>query len=1828
MQRPILYLCCIFSLIACPLFGQLTVNFSVDTTRICAPGIVQFTDLSNSISGNITQWEWRQNGFLFSTLQNPSLFINNPGTTDICLKVSDNQGNVDSLCLNNLIRAFQGPTANFSSDVQQGCSPLAVQFTDLSTPGDAPLANWRWDFGDGFIDTLQINPAHNYQAIGNFDVTLVVRDTNGCRASFLSSNLITTFPTPAANIVHTGTQQQCGLPAAVTFQGSSNLSNASYTWDMGDGNTRTGSSLTYNYLQVGCFSPTLTVSNGSCSVTTTVSSCISVVAAPSASFSIVDSTACAVPFTTQFNNQSTGFNALSWTFGNGSNSNTPNPSTTYNSYYSTDTTTNPAGVFPVILEASNAAGCVDSDTQYVYISDLRAEVRPRGLICAPDTVGFTASSFNISSTFFSVQWDWQLDSGFFVNGPFANAYYPDSGRYNVQVIVTDNIGCKDTTSRTLSIGIPPVVDTILTDTNFICRITGINFTGIGSDYNDWNWEFSDNSSGTGPNFLNLFSDTGWITGFVVVNFRGCFDSIPLDSYYIYPPIAKYSPIVVCDSLKVFFIDESIGAHRWYWDFGDTTTTSDTSNLSNPNYTYPSTGTYTVMQIVYNDSTGCVDTFRNVVILGSILADFTTIDSICTGDSIQPINLSVDAVGYQWVAPFALPSNSSNNAPTITYNRAGIFPLTLYVFDNNGCPDSTQQLIYVAGIDTNIQHSPDPVCRATPITFQDSSTGILSPIVSWLWGNNSTQSSTVQQYIFSGNQIMPLQVQNSWGCTFNLEDSIAVGGLFVNFTSAQQVCLGNSVTLIALLNSPANAGGQRPYTYIWDFGDGRIDTTTVDVINHFYDSAGIYDVCLQIIDGVGCISTRCKPAWIEVADPTPLFTADTFFSSCPPLEVNFSNLSLSGNQWTWRFGDGSSSNLENPTHVYSTPGFYDVSLEITAFSGCSAIDTIVQMIQITGPAGSFSSPAITSCSPRTVEFVGFGNNVASYTWLFGNGASQTNINNTASDTINYTYTQAGQYVPILVLDDGMGCQIPIEQDTITIFEAPTPAFSVDSLICLGDSLHFQLQTNISPGLSIAWTFEQGNPSSSNLVNPSVAYSDTGSFEVKLLVTQNGCADSLVLPNAVQIAPLPTANFNMIQADTCLPSSIRFVDSSSSPNSVIQQWQWQFPSFQANLQDTTLLYDTTGVFAVQLWVENNFGCRDTIQQNFVTYPTATANIQAPIPTCAEDTITIRSLDMGTWQWQSSTWISQTNTSTIQSVVDSSAWYYLLVENAFGCTATDSVFLTAQSLTVIDAGDSVQICQGDSIQLQASGNTTLFDWGLSNNLSCRFCSNPIASPSSSQWYYLQSDSSNPCANYDSVWVEVLPLPTLTITADSSICTGDSLQLLVTGAQTYQWQGVGISNPLLANPWVMPDSTTIYTVIAQDSNGCSATASHPIQLRSTAASPLNSATICRGDSNQLPNIAGSMVNWQGNALSCTTCNAPTASPLDSSQYIVNYLNVENCPIVDSTWIYVLDLRQLAIIGPDSLCEGDSVALLVTGYQQAALTWSPTLGLSNANSPQPLAFPTSTISYTVRLNEGNCADSASINLAVAQLPNIQASDLSYCLGDTAQLIASSSTGQVIWRPGIYLSDSLNLTPFVFAPNSQSYQVQSTNACGTASAMVLVTVSPPPSVVIDSSITAFLGNTIQLEATTDPSNSLSWSPDSALSCSTCPNPDWLVTGDETFFVLATDPLGCSSLDSIQIKVLPNCTSDLVFVPSAFSPNGDGQNDLLFAQSSSIQELDQFQIYNRWGELVFETRDLLQGWDGRYKGQALAPDVYGYFLRFRCPNTGLFILKKGNITILR
>jgi len=182
-QFPLL-LCLLFTA-TIPASAQLIARFSSNITAGCAPLVVHFKDES---TGNPTSWKWDLGHGTTSYFQNPSTTYFNPGTYSVKLLVRNTNGS-DSVIKLNYITVYASPTVDFVASDTGGCFPLSVTFTDKSAPGAGAINKWLWDFGDGSTDSIQ-HPLHTYGNPGNFNVSLQIRNSDGCVSTITKINYI------------------------------------------------------------------------------------------------------------------------------------------------------------------------------------------------------------------------------------------------------------------------------------------------------------------------------------------------------------------------------------------------------------------------------------------------------------------------------------------------------------------------------------------------------------------------------------------------------------------------------------------------------------------------------------------------------------------------------------------------------------------------------------------------------------------------------------------------------------------------------------------------------------------------------------------------------------------------------------------------------------------------------------------------------------------------------------------------------------------------------------------------------------------------------------------------------------------------------------------------------------------------------------------------------------------------------------------------------------------------------------------------------------------------------------------------------------------------------------------------------------------------------------------------------------------------------------------------------------------------------------------------------------------------------------------------------
>ncbi|MCH2042798.1 MAG: PKD domain-containing protein [Saprospiraceae bacterium] len=1816
-------------------YTQTNVSFSANQTQVCASALIEFYD--NTTSANpIVAWEWTRNGTIVANQQNPFLFFSSPGNYDICLTTTDNVGNSVTHCENSFIVVNSLPQVNFSIDSSMGCVPYTVSFTDLSTAGSGAITSWLWDFGDGNLDPQNQNPSHTYTVAGNFDVTLVVTDINGCSESLLINDTVNIVDPPFAAISTNGFSSSCDFPRTVTFQATSaSTSGQTYVWEFGDGDTATGQTVSHIYTSAGCYTPTLTVTSalGNCTYTRVTNNCINVAPPPVADFSLGSPIGCSIPHTTSITNNSTNATTYTWTLGDGNSLGGSISSYTYNSY---STLFTPDGFFSIKLIAYNNTGCQSSHTEVVQVSDLQAEFDYSVLSsCAPTAEVSVQTMYTGGTPYFEtgIQWDWDFGDGQQSTGMIANNIYADSGTYMINLTATDTLGCTITLEDSVDIGITPVIDSLYLTQDTLCHSDSTLLMAWGPDYIDeWYWNFG-STGATGDSVYVSFADSGSVSGNLVATFNGCQGSIPVGEVFVELPLADLVKTVRCGSFTVDFENISAGADQWFWDFGDPTTTSDTSStLWDATYTYPDTGIYYAYLWVYNESTGCSDSFECKLEIYPVIADFLVQTTVCAPDTISAINLSTGAASYYWDIDQMgnYPLSPDTLHAELVFGVEAYDTITLIAWDEFGCADTVQKPIIVSQIFPNIHADQLVGCLPFQPTLTDSSISGISPIVAWDWGAFGTSSSISPTLTNSGSNVITMEVTNDLGCQENTFILIGVEYANAMFNTAADVCLGD---VTGFLGYPSS--GTSPLTYTWDFGDGTVPTIGGSNILHNYADAGIYSPCLVVTSPAGCVDTFCRNNHIEVHDPVADFTQDTTYTSCPPLEVNFNTLSTGANQWYWEFGNGSISTLENPSHIYSDVGIYDVTLTVTAIPGCSHTVTLDSLIEIEGPYGVFNSIPLDTCAPIEMRFEGEAYGTVSYTWLYGDGGIGVHMSSDTVDTINYVYTIPGVYVPELILDDGFGCILSFEGAPINIDGIPDTELLVsDSILCVGEQAIFDIDPQ--GNYTYTWAFEGGSVDTSFLANPTVVYSDTGLLDVSLILSNGSCIDTFFRQDWLSIHGLPNAAFSPAWIDTCGVASNSFMDLSSSDYETIHQWNWDFGDGSTSLlQNPNHFFSTVDSFQISLIVETTSECRDTSSNWIHVYPIPTVSIAAVSPVCEGDSLQLQATGQGTPVWTSNIPLSDLNIANPVAYPTTTDDAIVEYTNVFGCQASDTVQIVWNPLPNIQAlGDT--ICWGDAANLNAVGGQT-YVWQSAVNLSDPNSANPQTSPLQNTMYWVEGTDVHGCVNTDSTIVIVHALPTPQITSSNSMfCEGDSLELEATGGIIINWQTDAFSEQINANTaLVYPTNSQYFYVEVMDANTCSNQDSIWVEITPIINNALlEDLYICKDAAFTLGLNSGNQATWQGVNLSCTTCPNPVASPIVTSSYYVYFVTTEGCPTSDSLTIYVLDTAQINAGVGTILCEGESYSFEGEGAQGWPFQWLANGIVIEDQDTEILVTPNSSTIYTWQVGEGDCIVQDQVTLEVIPKTDLLVRDTFACEQQGIRLRNTSSTDHLtnlVWVPNKGTDTLYGEAPIVMADLAPiMYTVSAFDGhCPINSASFSVNLRPSPSANLNKKFTfAREGTTVDLRVLNPAITSFNWSPPQAVNCPTCANVEHIIEDDIVLYVDIEDEYGCIGQDSVQIKEDNRCGAHSVFIPNAFTPNGDGANDKIQIISNKITEIESFMIFNRWGEKVFETNDRAVFWDGIYKGKHLPTDVYVYVLNFPCPDTGEPTQLTGDITLLR
>lgn len=439
-----------------------------------------------------------------------------------------------------------------------------------------------------------------------------------------------------------------------------------------------------------------------------------------------------------------------------------------------------------------------------------------------------------------------------------------------------------------------------------------------------------------------------------------------------------------------------------------------------------------------------------------------------------------------------------------------------------------------------------------------------------------------------------------------------------------------------------------------------------------------------------------------------------------------------------------------------------------------------------------------------------------------------------------------------------------------------------------------------------------------------------------------------------------------------------------------------------------------------------------------------------------------------------------------------------------------------------------------------------------------------------------------------------------------------------------------IIKNPAYIYSQSGNYNVqlIVGNSKGCIDTIALTVPvLDKPTIKVTNDTLICDIDTLQLKAEGLGTFTWSPNY---NINNLNTATPLVSpdvpTKYYVNLNAGPGCNNSDSVFV---DVKRFVTLRPPkdtTICQGDPVTLYPVS-DALNYKWSPPGTLNNDTAKNPVATPLVKTIYTVIGNIGKCQATTSVTVTPVPYPKVIATgDKRICFDDSTQISAQVTASSFSWTPLTDIINGNTLTPVVFPKNSTDYiiTVRDTLGCPKpVSDTVSIIVIPPVQAFAGNDTNIIVNQPLQLTATGG--EIYQWSPAVGLNKTDIFNPVAVLQRSQQYIVKISTQEGCFAYDTINVRVFT--TPPSFFVPNAFTPNNDSRNDVIRPITAGLAQLYFFNIYNRWGQLVFSTNSTKSGWDGTLKGREQPVGVYVWVAK-AITFEGKIIEGKGTITLIR
>lgn len=981
-----------------------------------------------------------------------------------------------------------------------------------------------------------------------------------------------------------------------------------------------------------------------------------------------------------------------------------------------------------------------------------------------------------------------------------------------------------------------------------------------------------------------------------------------------------------------------------------------------------------------------------------------------------------------------------------------------------------------------------------------------------------------------------------------------------------------------------------------------------------------------------------------------------------LLVSFSNESQNADEYLWYFNDPlnptATSIDPNPTFMYADTGQYTVMLVAEPNNSCR--DTAYQTFQL------FYNSLFVNFDHQTVECSDslllqvLDSSLDSLStpaeWLWEVDYQGEIIYTSTEQHPTFVFTESASFIVTLTVTSENGC-VESYSEILTAFllEDELPADTLT--ICQGGTVN--LNPDFFQNATYSWTPIEtlDNP---NIGNPNATPDSTTTYTVQ--ITGTGVYFPCEITQTITVE-IPEAVVAEAPPDAVTCEEDYLLEANT--NFGVEFFWATDPDFDDVISFLpNVLVTPFGEQTYYLLIRDEMGCAAFDSVTIIGNSVNTDLLDWTL-VCQGDSIgfSVQNLDPTdnlTYQWSPPDGvISGINSNEVSIFQEEPGvyYYYVEMENQFGCTKIDSI-----QIGVIDTTEQIgfladQQCSGYTIQFtNTSVNAPFYVWHFgdpSNPNAISLEDNPVYTyPSAGNYEIMLTLGNAICPDTLIKTITVIePLINLDFIWDFGDCS-DSVEVSFTDLSVntqsnfdnWEWWFSSGDTTDIQNPsiFVTESGNLVATLILQSDDGCSDTLTQIIPVELIETSLTDTLIVCSGNSVPL-NPTGNP-NYEylwspSGSLDDPTAPNPTASPLETTTYevLISNFSGDTCSITRSVTAFVPPTIELTTSNDTSICASE-ILLFADSDQAVSYTWANDPGFVNifSEDEEVLVEPGSPSLFWIQVEDQfGCTQTESIEVGSFPINASIADSFDLCINDTLTLMVENlNQGMDLmynWTPTEFIIEGENTTTVLVNPvETTIFSVALSNMYGCEldlSATVEIMDVIPPLEVIPTIDSIILGQSIQLNATFSPFYNYFWTPSNTLDFNNVFNPIASPLETTTYEVFIEDSNGCSNNRAVVIFVIePQCIEPFIFIPSGFTPNGDGKNDFFRVMGNSIESMH-LMVYNRWGQKIFESNSQSDAWDGTFNGKALPPEVFGYYLRVNCIGGEQFV-KKGNVTLLR